>query len=139
MHGFLINHFCIGHLDLLLPRHHHNCFTTLFPGPPGWAGARKELLDFMVQGKINRCRHIDRPAGHHSIRINQCLPPPSSIFFTGRMSFLPPIQQHQSTEGKDLLLMCICCGYSLYTSVTVEIFRQCYILVSCPTGIAAVF
>jgi len=24
-----------------------------FPGPPGCAGARRERLDFMVQGKIN--------------------------------------------------------------------------------------
>jgi len=30
----------------------HNHFMALFPGPPGWAGARREL-DFMVQGKIN--------------------------------------------------------------------------------------
>jgi len=29
--------------------HHHNDrFTALFPGPPGWASARRELLDFMV-------------------------------------------------------------------------------------------
>jgi len=26
----------------------HKCFTARFPGPPGWAGARRELLDFMV-------------------------------------------------------------------------------------------
>ena len=32
---------------------HHNRFTALFPGPPGWASARRELLDFMVQGEIN--------------------------------------------------------------------------------------
>jgi len=25
---------------------HHNRFTALFPGPPWWAGARRELLDF---------------------------------------------------------------------------------------------
>jgi len=42
---------------LLLPPSHHNRFTALFPGPPGWAGARRELLNFMVQGKINRGRH----------------------------------------------------------------------------------
>ena len=72
----------------------------LFPGPPGWAGARREHLDFMVQGKINRGRHTDHPAGRHSIRIsNQCPPPTSPIFFTGRMPFLPPNQQRQSTEG----------------------------------------
>jgi len=37
-------------------------FTALFPGPPGRAGARRELLDFMVQVKINRGRHADHPA-----------------------------------------------------------------------------
>jgi len=41
---------------LRLPPPHHNHFTALFPGPPGWAGARRELLDFMVQGKVNRGR-----------------------------------------------------------------------------------
>ena len=30
---------------------------AFFPGPPRWAGARRELMDFMVQGKINRGRH----------------------------------------------------------------------------------
>ena len=53
----------------------HNHFTTLFPGPPGWADARRELLDFMVQGKINRGRHNDHPAGRHSVWTNQCQPP----------------------------------------------------------------
>jgi len=56
---------------------HHNCFTALFPGPPRWAGARREFLDFMVQGKINRGRHIDHLAGCHSIRAKQRQPPPS--------------------------------------------------------------
>jgi len=40
---------------------HHNHFTALFLGPPGCASARRGLLDFMAQGKINRGRH--RPAG----------------------------------------------------------------------------
>jgi len=52
--------------------HTHIRFTALFPGPPRWAGARRELLDFMVQGKINRGRCTDHPAGHHSTRTNQC-------------------------------------------------------------------
>jgi len=30
----------------------HNHFTALSLGPPGWAGARRELLDITVQGKI---------------------------------------------------------------------------------------
>jgi len=41
----------------------------------------------------------DNPAGCHSIRTNQCPPPPSPPFFTGWMPFLPPNQQCQSTEG----------------------------------------
>jgi len=71
--------------------HHHNRFTALFPGPPAWASARRELLDFMVQGKTNRSRHTDHPAGRHSIWTNQCPPLPFPIFFMGRMPFLPPI------------------------------------------------
>ena len=58
---------------------HHNRFMALFPGQPGWAGARRELLDFMVQGKINRGKHTNHPAGCHSIPTNQC-PPPSSPY-----------------------------------------------------------
>jgi len=36
----------------------------------------------------SRSRQITMPVPHHS------------SFFTGRMPFLPPNQQHQSTEGK---------------------------------------
>ena len=82
----------------------HNQFTALFPGPPGLAGARRELVDFMVQGKINRGRHADHL---HSIWTNQCPPPPSPIFFTGRMPFLPPNQQRQTTEGTIFLLQVV--------------------------------
>jgi len=34
----------------------------------------------MVQRKINRGRHTDHPAGHHSIQANQCPPRPSPYF-----------------------------------------------------------
>jgi len=66
----------------LIYKHHHTTlqpFYSPFSGPRGWAGARRELLDFMVQGKTNRGRYTDHPAGRHSIRINQCPPPPSPI------------------------------------------------------------
>jgi len=91
---------------------HHNHLTALFPGPRWWAGARRELLDFMVQGKINRDRHIDHPAGRHSIRTNQCPPGRSDTdIFTGWMPFLssnqPKVmtmdsqhrQNHESCSG----------------------------------------
>ena len=70
--------------------HYYNRFMALFPGPPRWADARRELLDFMVRGKINRGRHNDHPAGRHSIRPNQCPPPPSHIFY--RPDALPAAQ-----------------------------------------------
>jgi len=60
---------------------HHNHFRAFSPGPPGSAGARRELLDFMVHGKINRGRLTDHPAGRHSIQTNQCPPAPYPIFY----------------------------------------------------------
>jgi len=45
--------------------------------------------------------YTDHPVGPHFIRTNQCSFPPFPPFFTGRMPFLPPNQQCQSTEGKN--------------------------------------
>ena len=70
--------------------YHHNRFTAIFPRPPRWAGAIRELLDFMVQGKINRGRHTDHPDGRHSIWTKQCPPPPSLSFY--RPDALPAAQ-----------------------------------------------
>ena len=81
--------------------HTHTRLTALFPGLPRWAGTRKVkpiwilLKQETVSGsgvswaicKSAPCsRQITTPAPHHS------------VFFTGRMLFLPPNQQHQSTE-----------------------------------------
>ena len=79
--------------------HHHNRFTVLFPGPPGWASARRELLDFMVQGKINRGRHTDHLAERRFIRTNQCPPPPSHHIFY-RPDALPAAQPTVSKHWK---------------------------------------
>jgi len=83
----------------VLENHHHNHFMALFPGPPGWDGARRELLDFMVQGKINRGRHIDHPAGCHSIRSNQFLPPPFPHIFTGQMPSCRPTNSTKALKA----------------------------------------
>jgi len=72
-----------------------------FPGPPGWASARRELLDFMVQGKINRGRHTDHLAGCHSIRTNQCPPPPSAFFYSP--DALPAAQPTVSKHWRQLV------------------------------------
>ena len=67
----------------------HNHFTALFLGPPEDRSARRQLLDFMVQGKITRGRHTDHPAGSHSIRTKQCPPPPSHFLQAGCPSCHP--------------------------------------------------
>jgi len=78
--------------------HTHDRFMALFPGLPGWAGARRELLDFKMQGKINRGRHIDHPTGRNSIRTNQCRPPLSPHFY--RPDALPTAQPSVSKHWR---------------------------------------
>ena len=82
------------------PPPHHNHVMALFPGPPGWASARRELLDFMVQGKINRGRHTDHPDGRYSIRTKQCPPPSFPIFY--RSDALPVAQPTVSKHWRQL-------------------------------------
>ena len=90
-----------------LPQHNNNNnnnntrLTAVCPGLPRWAGTRKLkpiwilLKQETVSGSGSswaicksapRFRQITTPAPHHSV-------------FTGRMPFLPPKQQRQSTEG----------------------------------------
>ena len=87
--------------------HTHTRLTALCPGLPGWAGTRKAkpiwilLKQETVSGSgiswavcksapAPRSRQITTPAPHRSV-------------FTGRMPFLPPNQQCQSTEGKGVV------------------------------------
>jgi len=85
------------HLDTTHTQHNH--FTTLFPGPPRWAGTRRELLDFMVQGKINRGIHTDHPAGRHFIWTNHLHHPP--VFY--RPDALPAAQATASKHWRKAL------------------------------------
>ena len=81
--------------------HTHTCFTALCPGLPGWAGIRKVKpiwillkqdtvsgsgISWAICKSASRSRQITMPAPHHS------------SLFTGWMPFLPPNQQHQSTD-----------------------------------------
>ena len=59
--------------------HTHTRLMALFPGLPGWAGTT--------------CKSAPRS---RQITMQH----PTTQFFTGRMPFLPPNQQRQSTEGK---------------------------------------
>jgi len=78
---------------------------ALFPGLSGWAGTRKVkpiwilLKQETVSGSgislaicksAPHSRQITTPALHHSV-------------FTGRMPFLPPNQQRQSTEDQSAI------------------------------------
>ena len=79
--------------------HTHSRLTALCPGLPRWAGTRKVkpvwilLKQETVSGSGSGISwaicssQVTTPAPHHS------------SFFKGRMPFLPPNQQHRSTEG----------------------------------------
>jgi len=82
--------------------HTHIRLTALCPGLPGWAGTRKikPNLDFTEARDSEWQWH---QLGHMQVCTslptdNHASPSPLS-FFTGRMPFLPPNQQCQSTEG----------------------------------------
>ena len=63
----------------------------------------KDVMDFMVQGKINRGRHTDNPAGRHSIRAHLHHPP--HIFY--RPDALPAAQPTVSNQDNDLTEICM--------------------------------
>jgi len=94
-------------------------FYGPIPGPPGWAGARREVVDFVVQGKINRGRHTDHPAGRHSIRTNQCLPPPYPHFLPAGFPSCRPtnsvkaLAHSDSGEDARVLLNGVTCTVSV--------------------------
>ena len=81
--------------------HRHTHLTALSPVLPGWAGTRKVKpiwillkqesvsgsgISWAICKSAPRSRQTTMPAPHQSV-------------FTGRMPFLPPNQQRQSTEG----------------------------------------
>jgi len=84
------------------PPPHHNHFMALFQGPPGWAGARREHLDFMVQvqGEINRGRHIDHPAGANPSGLNSAHLDHPPIFYGS--DALPAAQPTVSKHWRQL-------------------------------------
>ena len=90
---------CTKNVLLLL---HYTRLTALCLGLPRWASTRKVKPIWILQKQETvsgsgiswavcksapRSRQTTTPAPHHS------------VFFTGRMPFLPPNQQRQSTEG----------------------------------------
>jgi len=57
----------------------------------------------MVQGKINRGRHTDHPAGRHSLQTKQCPSPPSPYFY--RPDALPAAQPTVSKHRRQHLVI----------------------------------
>ena len=90
---------CINYINYT-----HTCLTALFPGLPRWACTRKVKinLDFSEardsKWQWNQLGHMRR----HLAADRQPRQHPTTLFFTGRMPFLPPNQQRQSTEGNKL-------------------------------------
>ena len=89
-----------------LPHTHTHLFNGPFSGTTrvsryekgktnlDFTGARETVsgsgISWAICKSASRCRQITMPVPHHS------------SFFTGRMPFLPPNQQRQSTEGTSL-------------------------------------
>ena len=107
---------------------HTHPFNSPFPGLPRWAGTRKVkpiwilLKQETVSGSgiswnicksAPRSRQITTPAPHHSV-------------FTGRMPFLPPNQQHQSTVYMDIAVRSLTCHTATGTCMPYRL-TQCYL------------
>jgi len=76
-----------------------------FNGPlsrlPGWAGTRKENLDFTeARDRVWQWHQLGHMHVCTSLQTDNHASTPPLSFFTGWMPFLPPNQQRQSTEGK---------------------------------------
>ena len=84
--------------------HTHTRLTALFPGLPRWAGTRKvKPISILLEQETVSGSGISWAIGKSAPRSRQTTTPaPHRSVFTGRMPFLPPNQQRQSTEGKNL-------------------------------------
>jgi len=86
--------------------HTHTRSTALFPGPPGVSRYQKgnTNLDFTEARDSEWQWHQLGLLGHIqvciSLQTDNHASTPLLSFFTGRMPFLPPNQQHQSTEAR---------------------------------------
>jgi len=77
----------------------------VYPGPPRWASARRELLDLWCKGRLTEADTLTirlgaTPSGLTSAHLHH------PHFFTAQMPFKPPNQQCQSVKavkanGKD--------------------------------------
>jgi len=97
MLGYTTLSFTINHHT-----HTHTHLTALCLGLPKWAGTRKVKtnLDFTeARDSEWQWHHLGHMQVCTSLQADNHARTPLLSFFTGRMPFLPPNQQHQSTEG----------------------------------------
>jgi len=77
------------------------CLNGHFPGEPGLAGTRVSpiwiVLELRVMKVLVTSRAVRRAKLHSNLNHQQTSQQP--VFFTGRMPFLSPNHQYQSTEG----------------------------------------
>jgi len=87
-----------GLTDIVKKAHTHTRLTALCPGLPGWAGTRKAkpVCFCLKQETMHQLGHMQVCT---SLQADNLASTPPLSFFTGRMPFLPPNQQCQSTEG----------------------------------------
>jgi len=87
----------------------------------------------MVQQRINRGRHTDHPAGATLSGLTSAHLHHPPIFFTGRMPFLPPNQQCQSTAGRVSASINLCLSYFTFFwwfQVWKTVTRSCFLSLS---------
>ena len=115
-------------LQVLNSTHTHTRLTALFLGLPMWAGTRKVkpiwllLNQETVSGSdISWAVCTLLQTDNHA-----STPPATTQFFTGRMPFLPPNQQHHSTECNALKALKFNATVKLHTkSVSMIWYWQC--------------
>ena len=79
----------------------HTHLTALCLGLPKWAGTRKvKPIWILLKQETVSGSGISRAICKSAPRSRQITTPAPHRFFTGRMPFVPPNQQRQSTEGR---------------------------------------
>ena len=91
----------LGWLQEYTHTHTHTRLTALFLGLPRWAGTRKvKPIWILLKQETVSGSGISWAICKSAPCSRQTTTPAPTQFFTGRMPFLPPNQQRQSTEGK---------------------------------------
>jgi len=75
---------------------------ALFRDHPGEPVPEENFWTLWCKGRLTEADTPTIWLGANPLQTNQCPPPPTpTIFFTGRMPFLPPNQQHQALTATE--------------------------------------